>query len=178
MFILAQIIGGIVLILTVISVQFKTKEKILICQMLSNLLISIQYFLLNALTGGVVSIINLIRCIIFYYYKKKNMKPSIVVLVVFIIVAIVSGILTWQSIFSIIPIIAAIVFTYGLWQDNIKITKICTAITAGNWSIYNMIVKAYAGAIQSIAECISGIIAIIRYKNRFRNRDNCVIKEE
>ena len=30
MFIIAQIIGGIVLILTVISVQFKTKEKILI----------------------------------------------------------------------------------------------------------------------------------------------------
>jgi len=30
MFLIAQIISGIVLILTVISVQFKTKEKILI----------------------------------------------------------------------------------------------------------------------------------------------------
>jgi len=30
MFIIAQIMGGLVLILTVISVQFKTKEKILI----------------------------------------------------------------------------------------------------------------------------------------------------
>lgn len=165
MFVLAQIIGGIVLILTVISVQFKTKEKILMCQIIANLLISIQYFLLGALTGGVVSIINVIRCIIFYFYKKKNMKPSIVFLGVFVMVAVVSGILTWQSVFSIIPIIAAIVFTYGLWQDNIKITRICTAITAGNWSIYNIIVKAYAGAIQSVAECISAIIAMIRHRN-------------
>lgn len=165
MFILAQIIGGIVLILTVISVQFKTKEKILMCQIIANVLVSIQYFLLDALTGGVVAIINVIRCIIFYFYKKKNMKPSIVFLGVFIIVAVVSGILTWQSIYSIIPIIAAIVFTYGLWQDNIKITRICTAITAGNWSIYNIIVKAYAGAIQSVAECISAIIAMIRHRN-------------
>ena len=165
MFILAQIIGGIVLILTVISVQFKTKEKILMCQIIANVLVSIQYFLLDALTGGVVAIINVIRCIIFYFYKKKNMKPSIVFLGVFIIVAVVSGILTWQSIYSIIPIIAAIVFTYGLWQDNIKITRTCTAITAGNWSIYNIIVKAYAGAIQSVAECISAIIAMIRHRN-------------
>lgn len=165
MFILAQIIGGIVLILTVISIQFKTKEKILMCQIIANLLISIQYFLLDALTGGVVSIINVIRCIIFYFYKKKNMKPSIIFLVVFIITAVVSGILTWQNIFSIIPIISAIVFTYGLWQDDIRITRICTAITAGNWSIYNIIVKAYAGAIQSVAECTSAIIAIIRYRN-------------
>lgn len=165
MFIVAQIIGGIVLILTVISIQFKTKEKILMCQIIANVLISIQYFLLDALTGGVVSVINVIRCIIFYVYKKKNMKPSIVFLGIFVIVAVVSGILTWQSVFSIIPIIAAIVFTYGLWQDNIKITRICTAITAGNWSIYNIIVKAYAGAIQSVAECISAITAIIRHRD-------------
>lgn len=74
MFIFAQIIGGIVLILTVISIQFKTKEKILMCQIIANVLISIQYFLLDALTGGVVSIINVIRCIIFYVYKKKIVR--------------------------------------------------------------------------------------------------------
>lgn len=72
------------------------------------------------------------------------------------------GITTWQNIFSVIPIIATIIFTYGLWQDDVEVTRICTAITAGNWSIYNVIVKAYAGALQSVSECISAIIAIIR----------------
>lgn len=164
LFILAQIIGFIVLVITVISIQFKTKEKILICQIIANALIVVQYFLLNALTGAVVAVINVIRCIIFYYYKKNNKKPSIIFLSIFIVVAITSGIVTWQNVFSIIPIIAAIVFTYGLWQDNIKVTRICTAVTAGNWSVYNIIVRAYAGAIQSIAECTSAIIAI--WKNR------------
>ena len=166
MFFLAQILGGIVLILTVISVQQKTKEKILIFQIIANIVISIQYFLLDAVTGGVVSIINIIRCWIFYIYKKKNMKPSVAFLVIFILVAIASGIWTWQNIFSVIPIIAAIVFTYGLWQDNVKITKICTAITSGNWGIYNLIVKAYVGALQSLAEFTSSIIAIVREKSK------------
>lgn len=66
MFIIAQMLGGIVLLLTVISVQQKTKERILMFQIIANILISVQYFLLNALTGGVVSTINIIRCIIFY----------------------------------------------------------------------------------------------------------------
>lgn len=136
LFILAQILGIVVLLITIISIQFKTKERILICQIIANSLLAVQYFLLNALTGGVVASINVIRCLIFYYYKKKNKKPSIILLSLFIIVAVVSGILTWQNGFSIIPIIATIVFTYGLWQDNVKVTRICTAITAGNWSVY------------------------------------------
>ena len=94
------------------------------------------------------------------------MKPSLIFLAIFVVVAIVSGIISWQNAFSIIPIIAAIVFTYGLWQDNVKITKICTAITSGNWVVYNIVVKAYVGAIQSVAEFISAIIAIIRYKKQ------------
>ena len=163
-FIIAQICGAVTLILTVISVQFKTKEKILVFQIIANIIVALQYFLLNAVTGGVITIINTVRCIIFYYYKKKDKKPSLIFLTIFIIIAIVSGIVTWQDMFSIIPIIAAIIFTYGLWQDNVKITKICTAITSGNWIAYNVVVKAYVGAVQSMAEFISAIIAIIRYK--------------
>lgn len=172
LFVLAQVIGVIVLIITVISIQFKTKEKILICQIIANVLVALQYFLLNALTGAVVAVINVVRCIIFYYYKKKNKKPSIIFLTIFIIVAIVSGILTWQNGFSIIPIIATIVFTYGLWQDNVKVTRICTAITAGNWTIYNVIVKAYAGALQSVAECSSAIIAMWRNKEKVKEQES------
>lgn len=167
-FIIAQICGVITLILTVISVQFRTKEKILIFQIIANIIVAIQYFLLNAITGGVVAIINTIRCIIFFYYKKKDKKPSLIFLTIFIVVAIVSGIITWQDSFSIIPIIAAIVFTYGLWQDNVKVTKICTVITSGNWVIYNFVVKAYVGAVQAIAECTSAVIAVIRYKKNLK----------
>lgn len=90
MFIIAQIIGIIVLGITVISIQFKTKEKILICQIIANILVAVQYFLLNALTGGVVAVINVIRCIIFYYYKRRDKKPSLIFLSIFISVAIIS----------------------------------------------------------------------------------------
>ena len=168
LFVLAQICGAITLVLTVISVQLKTKEKFLIFQIIANVFVVAQYFLLNVLTGAVVEIINTIRCVVFYMYKKKDKKPSLVFLIVFICVTIISGIFSWQNAFSIIPIITAIVFTYGIWQNNVFVTKICTGITAGGLTAYNIIVKAYVGAVQSFAEGVSAVIASIRHKKHIR----------
>ena len=163
-FIIAQICGIITLLITVISVHFKTKKKILLSQIIANTIVAIQYFLLNAITGGVVALINAIRCVVFFLYEKKNRKPSLLFLIVFILVAIVFGIMTWQNIYSIIPILAAITFTYGLWQNNLKVTKFCVAVALAGWVIYNIPVKAYVGAIQSAIECASAAIATIRYR--------------
>lgn len=169
LFILAQICGIIALILTVIAVQFKTKEKIVMCSVFANIVVAIQFFLLNAITGAVVSIINTIRCIIFYYYKKKDMKPSIIILLIFEIIAVVSGIMSWQNIWSIIPIIVTIVYTYGLWQDNVKVIRIATGIAGLGWAIYDVIVMAYVGAIQEASQLVSAIIALFRNRKEIKD---------
>lgn len=165
-FVLAQICGLIALVLTVISVQFKTKEKIVMCSVLANIVVAIQYFLLSALTGAVISVINAIRCFIFYLYKKKKMKPSIIVLIVFEIVAIISGIISWQNIWSVIPIIVTVIYTYGLWQDDVTVIRITTGIVGFGWAIYNLVVMAYVGALQETSQLISAIIALYRNKDK------------
>lgn len=169
LFILAQICGIIALILTVIAVQFKTKEKIVMCSVFANIVVAIQYFLLNAITGAVVSIINTIRCIIFYYYKKKDMKPSIIILLIFEIIAVISGIMSWQNIWSIIPIIVTIIYTYGLWQDNVKVIRITTGIAGFGWAIYDIIVMAYVGAVQETSQLISAIISLFRNRKETKS---------
>ena len=169
LFILAQICGLIALILTVISVWFKTKEKMLMCSILANIVVTIQYFLLGALTGAVIAILNTIRCLVFYFFKKKDAKPSFIVLIIFEIVAIVSGSISWQNIWSLIPIVVTVIYTYGLWQDNIKIIRITTGIVGLGWAVYNVVVRAYVGAIQEMAQFISAIIAL--YRNRSKKEE-------
>ncbi len=117
------------------------------CSIFANVVVAIQFFLLNAITGGIVSVINAIRCIVFYYYKRKDKKPSLMVLLIFEVIAVGSGIISWQDIWSIIPIIVTVIYTYGLWQDDIKIIRVTTAIAGLGWAIYNVIVMAYVGAI-------------------------------
>ncbi len=168
LFILAQICGFIILILTVISVQFKTKEKIVMCFVFANIIAAVQYFLLSAFTGAVISVINAIRCIVFYYYKKKEMKPSLIILIIFEMIAIISGIFTWQNIWSLIPIIVTVIYTYGLWQDNVTVIRITTGIAGFGWAIYNIIVMAYVGAVQEISQLGSSVIAIVRNKEKIK----------
>lgn len=169
-FYLAQICGILIMLCNAISVQFKTKDKILICFVVANLFGIIQYFLLNAITGAVVYIISTIRCIVFYYYEKKDLKPALAVLVVFEILAIICGALSWQNMWSIIPIIVTVIFTYGLWQKDLKVTRISTAITGFGWVFYNIVVIAYVGAIYDGALAISSIIALIRNKKNSNNK--------
>lgn len=166
LFILAQICGVITLILTVVSVQFKEKEKFMICMMLANIVVAIQYFLLNALTGAVIAIINTIRCFVFYYYKKKDLKPSLIILIVFEVIAVISGVITWQNMWSLIPTIVTLIYTYGLWQDNIKVIRITTIIVGFGWATYDVVVRAYVGALQETSQLISAIIALYRSKNK------------
>ena len=167
-FYLAQICGLLIMICNAISVQFKTKDKILICFVIANLFGIAQYFLLNAITAAVVYIISTIRCIVFYYYEKKDLKPSLIVLMIFEVLAIICGALSWQNMWSIIPIIVTVVFTYGLWQKNLRVTRISTAITGFGWVFYNIIVMAYVGALFDGALAISSIIALIRNKKEVK----------
>jgi len=163
-FIIAQIFGLISIILNIVVVQFNTKEKMLIAMIISNLVVAIQFFLLNAITGGIISLINVIRCIVFYLFKKNKKKPSLHVLFIFEIIVVVSGMMSWQNIWSILPIIATATYTYGIWQDDILKIKYISAIIGGEWAIYDIFVKAYVGFIQGVIQVISSIIAIIRYK--------------
>ena len=86
------------------------------------------------------------------------------ILLIFEIIAIISGIMSWQNIWSVIPIIVTVIYTYGLWQDDVKVIRITTAIVGLGWTIYNVIVMAYVGAIQEISQFISAIIALVRNK--------------
>ncbi|MDE5630023.1 MAG: YgjV family protein, partial [Bacilli bacterium] len=79
---------------------------------------------------------------------------------------IITGILTWQDVFSIFPIIGTIIYTYGLWQDNVKIIRLTSAIVAVSWIVYDISVKALVDMVQKASQLISSMIALIRNKNK------------
>lgn len=122
------------------------------------------------MTAAMFYIISTIRSIVFYCYDKKKLKPSLLILLLFETVSIISGILSWQNIWSIIPIIVTIVFTYGLWQDNIKITRITCAFAGYFGTFYNILVGAYIGALPDLVLGVSSTLSLIR--NKILNKKN------
>jgi len=168
-FIIAQIIGAMILLTLITKFQQRTKGKLLLFAIISNILTITQYVLLNASTGATLELVNTVRNMIFYQYEKQKRKHSIVLLVLLSIVIIFAGIVSWHSIFSIIPIIITVIYTYGLWQGKLLVTKVLAVIYSVGMVIYNIAVSAYMGALASTIVGVSIIISIVRYKDDKKN---------
>ena len=164
--VLAQIFGIIGLIFLVISIQNNKKKIVLLFQIVSNMFYGLQYIVLNSLSAGMMSFISLIRCIIYYLYNRNNKIIPKNILILFIIIIISTLLFTYNGLFSIIPILATILYTYGTWTDNLKLFRYIAIIAAILWIVFNFYVGAYVAFIGSIFELLSGLLAIYRFDIR------------
>lgn len=161
-FIIAQAFGLAGLVCTITANYQNKKDKLLIFQILANLLCFIQYVLLNALAAASSFFVAINRCLIFYGFDKKGKNKSKLVLVFFSILIVILGLLSYKDLFSLIPIITAIFYTYGVWQDDLKKFRIIAFVVPITWIIYNVHVGAYVGVILTIIEAAATLVAIIK----------------
>ena len=160
-FIIAQVFGIIALIVLIISFQKNTTKKLLKLQVMSSLLYALQYLFLNAYTGLYMNIACAFRNILFYKEKKSLIK-----LIIIIVLMIILGILSYSNIYSLLPMIAVIIYSIALWYGNLKIIRIVEVISCSLYIIYNIKVLAITGFIATIIELIGAIVAIIKSKNK------------
>lgn len=165
--------GVIALIAWIMSIQQQKKTKILMLQMVANVFYAIQYMALNAFSGCAMNIVAFLKGFIFYLNEKKEKKTSVIILLILIGITMILGVITYQNIFSIIPVLITILYTYSVWQEDIRIICIVFIVCACLWILYNVIVGAYLPLIGNIVELISGVIGLIRHSHRnHRKFDN------
>lgn len=167
--ILAQVCDAIVLILAVIGARSQSKKITLFFAVFGNLILTLEYSLLGALTGAVIVFLNATRCFTFFMFTKHNKNKSLKVLIIFEVLNVVCGIIAWESIWSLLIILGTLFYTYGLWQENVLMLKYSTIAVTASWIIYNFVVMAYVGVLRSLAEFISALSAIIAIKTNAKN---------
>jgi len=169
-FIFIQTLGIISLVLFVISIQQREKENLLLLQTAGTLLFIVQYILAGKYTGAALFTVVLMRSSLFYYYKKTDKKPSIIVLIVFQSALGIFAYLTWQNIFSLLPIIATTSKTWGTWQDDMSRTRKISLLSQSLMVVYNLTAAMYTGALTEVCNLISTLVAMRRYD--IRNKEN------
>mgnify|MGYP001130253951 CR=1 FL=1 len=161
--IIAQAIGFVAVIVTVSSFQIDNRKTILLLLMVSSSLYSIHFLLLGALTGSALNAINIARNYIFaqkYEYKWANSRLW---LLFFIVVFIFAGILTWDGLKTILPVVGMIAGVIAFWMKNTTHIRLLALIAPPCWFIYNFIVGSYPGMVVEVFTVTSIIIAVIRY---------------
>ena len=158
---IGQIIGFVAMGIIVASYQQKSHKNILTFQMVSGLLFTVHYILLGAYTGAVMNLLGAFRSLV-YASRGKKWASSVIWPTVFSIGFLISGILTWDNIFSVFPLIAMLMSSVVLWIEQPKINRMFSLPTSTCWLIYNIKTLSYPGIITEIFVLTSIVIGIIR----------------
>ena len=161
-FIIAQTIGFIAFFFSLLAYHKNKKEKILGNMIISNSLNLIHYVLLGALSGGAIKVIAILRDITIISKNKYKILSSKLVLSLFVISYIVIGIVFYSSIWSILPILSALIYTIPLWNGNELVIKKAAYLSRILWLVYNIVVLSISGIVADTVFIISTFIA---YKN-------------
>ncbi|MBQ3178261.1 MAG: YgjV family protein [Clostridia bacterium] len=165
----AQIIGVFGLICSLLSFQMKNRKWIMAFQMTASLSFSTQLFMLGAVTGGCVDMISFIRTMIFSQNSKK-WASSPVWLYVFIVIMILTGILTWQNAWDILPIAGSILSTVALWMKREKHIRMISLTVGPCWLVYNLVKGAWSGALNEVLAMTSIVIGLIQNDREKKNK--------
>ena len=166
MYIAAQILGVVSWVIFLLSYYSKKVNKVLLMQLISSLLDCICYALLNAWSGLLISVFELLKG--FGYYKTdKDRYIFYFTIPIYILIAFISE----KSILILIPIIASLLDGYGALKSK-KLMVITGVISNALWIIYDLYYLDYIVVLTDLMLVISNLSILIYGYTKFLNRDN------
>ena len=161
----AQVFSAVAYILFLFCYHGKSMKSLLSIKLTADAFGMTSYILLGAYSGMAMNVISAVRGIIYLNNDKKFFKHKIWMFI-FMVISLTSAVITWKSIYSLLPAIAGAISTYSLWQKNIKIARIIALLINILLFAYNLCVGSYAGMIGELLGFISVTSALFLHKEK------------
>lgn len=162
MYLFAQGIGVIALIIAILSFQQNQQKKIVTYQMISSVFFCVHFCMLGATLGGILNGIGIFRAAIFRNRDKK-WASNIIWFFLFCAFFIAAGIFSWAGAKSLLPIFAMLLTTVAFWIKNPRAVRFVSAPSSPLWFIYNFIYHSYAGMLTELFVFSSILVAVFRF---------------
>ena len=157
LFVLSQILIGFAICSDIVSFQFKKREYIVCCLLVSCILISLHFMCLGHWTAACLGLVAAARFITSLFSTSK------IVLGFFIGVTVIVSALTYDGLLSVIGCIGAIFGTIASFSKEDKqlrqLMSICTCV----WIIHNYFAGSPGAVIMEIFFLSSNLIGYYRY---------------
>lgn len=158
----AQCFGVLGLLVMIISLFQKNKDKMLWYVVFNGIFFGIEYLLLGAYSGMFSNFFGIFRTYVSKEKEKKEKLNKLYVLLFFIIGYTIIGFISFDGkIISLLPIIAEIIYVVTLWHKDVKKIRLGTLLMVILWLIYDIFVKAYPSMITDLIVMFSTIVAIV-----------------
>ena len=155
-YIISQVLVVIYYSIYSFTFSMESKSKILYIGIVATIISAISYLLLGAYTGVAMCFVAIIRNI-WFNKSKTNIN-----LITILIITIFCSIFTYQNVFSLLNVLATIIYTYSLWQTSTKKYKLLGIFVNLFMIIYDLSIKSIMGVIFMLLAFISSIIGYIK----------------
>jgi len=165
LYILGQAFGILAMVLGFISFQRKTQLGIIVFQCGTGFAFAAHYLLLGATTAVVLNLLSAFIFICLGIRNKMNSTSNITTIICISLI-VISGILSWDNIFSLFLILGLVVVNLSLSFTNPQHTRFAVFIKCPLCLTYNIAVGSIGGIIFECASLISAIIGIVKNKKK------------
>ena len=163
MYYIGQGFGILGIVLGSLSMQMKTRDKLLLMHLCLTACFALHYGLIGAWSGMALNIISSIRNVTYYLLGKKgDVKPGWGIL--FAVVMGTVGILSWQNWYSAFVVVALTLNSYAMSFTNPQSIRKSMLVTCPLALIYNVLVMSVGGIVLESVNIVSSAIGIYRYR--------------
>ena len=168
----AQIISIFAMGFNILSFQFKAPKKIMGCQMIGTMLFAVSMFMLNAITGGIMNILGMIRSIVYMNAERiplsKKTLTTLFIATYFLSYASVflffGGDPTAKNLLvELLPVIAMTSITIGFARNDSKTIRRMGFINSPCWLAYGIFVRSIGSILCEVVGIGSIIVGTIRH---------------
>lgn len=140
----------------------RNKKLILILNVFNNLFFGTHFLLLKSYTATLSVFLTIFFLVAIYFTEKYNkVKLTVITTIVFSFILIPIAILTWESIVSMLPLMASLLFFIATAFKNTLIVKILYFISTISNTVFMLLIHSYFGFTTNILILIVAIIGII-----------------
>ena len=172
MYIASLIAGLSAVALYLLCFQLKSAKNIIICRLFSSLLYVVQFLLLFAFVGAAMDTAAVVMSLLAYNKDKPFInKYKMPILIVTCVAIAAIGLLLYENVFSLLPIVGVLLEGVSNWMKNEKMIRIVSLFAIPCWFTYNIVTRAYGAAIGSVFALISVVSALIRYSEKPKKKE-------
>ena len=166
-YILSQIFVTITYILLGVTYFVKNRKLLLILSMVAIITNSTSYFFLKAWSGMLVTLLALIRNIIFLVQNKTNEDKidwvDWLVLSIILSLLVAISIFTYDGFLSLFSVFGSLLYSVAVWQRNEKVYKLLGIASSLCTIIYFLFIRSLFGFLLESALFITIIVGTVKY---------------
>lgn len=163
---IGQVLGVVVTIGAIVTLQLKNKNHMLLVSAAVNILAALNILLLDTFSSGVIiNLVAVLQIVFALWHEKKNTDVTLPEKIIFFVLYVAGGAIGFNTPIDILSIVAAVFYMVAMFQKKEQRIRLFLMGNMLSWTVYHAVLGSTAIFAQ-LAGITSSVIALIRYRKK------------